>query len=69
MPGRENPFKLLRDNEKGLIEDTYLDSFTILIQNSKIALVNVDELVLSTGDIGDIHVVGGGTQLFILLQK
>lgn len=41
---------------------------TIVVHQGEVAIIgDVEELVLATGDVGDIHVVGGGAEIFELL--
>merc|ERR1712223_1539756 len=42
-------------------------SSILIHQGQKSVVVNIDELVIFTGNIGDIHVVSRGTDIFIFL--
>lgn len=42
-------------------------SVTVVGHKVEVTIVNVDELVLVTLNVGDVHVVGGGGNVFVLL--
>lgn len=41
----------------------------VVHEGEKAVIRNVQQLVLTTGDIGDIHVVSGGREIFVLLAS
>jgi hypothetical protein len=43
---------------------------TIIVHEREETIIgDVEKLVLAAGDVGDVHVVGGGTEIFVLLAS